>query len=526
MDLPAGYNWFLILVACVVGILCVVGNVYLLVHYQHPEDRNQAWFPKGVVIFGLSLSMLTVLLFPLDVANRAACSAAIVEGSCTLTLPMTQLWYAIFITNLALVFLIIPFTLFFYEGDSDYTLWMRIKTAMIWTFGLLCCLGLVVGIAYGLAGYVHYPTQKLTSGTLPINYLSTLPNITTVCIKPGQSIANYSGTNIFDNLCNAFGPTYYSSDFTSRCSFPVYVMAIQSVAGWILFMVFAGVGVMCAPIDWIFQYVGRPKSIITKSEYLARARGLAQRAKEIKQMAELLKRQQRDGGKDRRWRSNLKKLQREVVALEDDEYNLDAVYPQGHDGEVNWVMYQLGFILMGLAGVIGIGLSLTWIAHIIVYMLPVSPLNPMLNQVFVDLDAVFPLFGVAAFAGFCGYLMIVAIKGNFMLGMNFVFINLYPMRPGATMMSSFLFNEAIILSMSAAVIQFCAQAFGTYANNTEIFDIFGNQVMYLQGISWVYQFNFFLYCFICVAFLATIYMAIKGPNHWKGRKKADEKYVY
>lgn len=47
-------------------------------------------------------------------------------------------------------------------------------------------------------------------------------------------------------------------------------------------MIFAGVGVFCAPVDWIFQYLGRPKVIITKSEYIGRARTLAQRAKEIK----------------------------------------------------------------------------------------------------------------------------------------------------------------------------------------------------------------------------------------------------
>lgn len=53
-------------------------------------------------------------------------------------------------------------------------------------------------------------------------------------------------------------------------------------AGWILFLVFAGWGIFAAPIDWIFQYIRRPKSVITKSEYIERARGLAQRAKEIK----------------------------------------------------------------------------------------------------------------------------------------------------------------------------------------------------------------------------------------------------
>jgi LMBR1 domain-containing protein 1 len=36
------------------------------------------------------------------------------------------------------------------------------------------------------------------------------------------------------------------------------------------------------PIDWIFQYIRRPKAVITKSEFIERARGLAQRAKEIK----------------------------------------------------------------------------------------------------------------------------------------------------------------------------------------------------------------------------------------------------
>lgn len=70
----------------------------------------------------------------------------------------------------------------------------------------------------------------------------------------------------------------------------------------------------------------------------------------------------------------------------------------------------------------------------------------------------------------------VAIKGNFLLGLNFLVVRLYPMRPGATMMSSFLVNVALILAMSGAVTQFCASAFASYAANTIIFEIFGNDV--------------------------------------------------
>lgn len=49
-----------------------------------------------------------------------------------------------------------------------------------------------------------------------------------------------------------------------------------------MFLVFAGWGMFAAPLDWIFQYISRPKAVITKSEYIDRARGLAMRAKEIK----------------------------------------------------------------------------------------------------------------------------------------------------------------------------------------------------------------------------------------------------
>eukprot|EP00882_Tetradesmus_deserticola_P023156 GHRQ01025194.1.p2 GENE.GHRQ01025194.1~~GHRQ01025194.1.p2 ORF type:complete len:121 (+),score=30.58 GHRQ01025194.1:585-947(+) len=68
-------------------------------------------------------------------------------------------------------------------------------------------------------------------------------------------------------------------------------------------------------------------------------------------------------------------------------------------------MDQLGYICTGLMGLVGLGVSGCWLAHIIVYMLPPIPIHPLLNEVFIKLDRVFPLFGVAAFAAFCGYLL-------------------------------------------------------------------------------------------------------------------------
>lgn len=36
-----GYNWFLIVVTVVLAALAVLTALYLVIHYQHPEDRNQ-----------------------------------------------------------------------------------------------------------------------------------------------------------------------------------------------------------------------------------------------------------------------------------------------------------------------------------------------------------------------------------------------------------------------------------------------------------------------------------------------------
>lgn len=112
-------NRFLILIIIVVVIGVFVGNVYLVVYYQHPDDKMQAWFPKVVVVVGLSLSFLSVMMLPLDRANRAACSEGIVLSACNLTLPMYDLWYWVYMIMVIIIAFVCPFTMFLYEADED-----------------------------------------------------------------------------------------------------------------------------------------------------------------------------------------------------------------------------------------------------------------------------------------------------------------------------------------------------------------------------------------------------------------------
>jgi LMBR1 domain-containing protein 1 len=61
---------FLIVCMVVAFVILVVVGIYLIVYYQHPDDHNDAYFPKLVVLGGFVLSGATVLLLPLDVANN------------------------------------------------------------------------------------------------------------------------------------------------------------------------------------------------------------------------------------------------------------------------------------------------------------------------------------------------------------------------------------------------------------------------------------------------------------------------
>ncbi|KAK1265736.1 LIMR family protein [Acorus gramineus] len=82
------FNLALVIVAVVVCVLVLLFNVYLLVNYQHPDDVNQAYLPKAVVVLGLSVAAISILMLPADVANRQACHHALYSGIGIACLPL------------------------------------------------------------------------------------------------------------------------------------------------------------------------------------------------------------------------------------------------------------------------------------------------------------------------------------------------------------------------------------------------------------------------------------------------------
>lgn len=496
------FNLALLIVAIVVCVIVFFINIYLLINYQHPDDVNQAYFPKIVVVVGLSIAAISIFMLPADVANRQACHHAIYNGACNLTLPMKDLWLTIYIADALLVFFIIPFAMFYYEGDQDKSLGKRIKSALCWVVVTAVVCALVLGILYGLAGKVDFTVRHLSSST------TAFPNTFTFssgdpCIGNAHQCSAYSASSSSEKT------------WTMRTTFPEYVVALATIVGSVLFMIFGGVGIACLPLGLIFSFIRRPKAVITRSQYIKEATEIAKKAREVKEAARTLQTEERNGNKGRRWRKNVKEVEKELLLLEDDMKSLEEMYPQGEKAEAAWALTVLGYWANLLLGILGLIVSVAWIAHIVIYLLVDPPLSPFLNLVFIKLDDVWGLLGTAAFAFFCFYLLLAVIAGAMMVGMKLVFITIHPMKWGATLMNSFLFNVGLILLCSISVIQFCATAFAYYAQATAAQEIFGHTLESLRGIKYIYKYNVFQIGFVVLAGVTFLYYLAFG---WRRRK--------
>ncbi|KAL0316400.1 UNVERIFIED_CONTAM: LIMR family protein [Sesamum radiatum] len=464
-----------------------------------PDDANQAYFPKFVVVLGLSIAAISILMLPADVANRQACRHAIYNGACSLTLPMKDLWLAIYIVDAVLVFFVIPFAMFYYEGDQDKSVGKRLKSALIWVVLTAVVCALLLGILYGC--FANICNSKMLMREIDF----TAKHGDIACGKVdftvrhlSSSTTNFPSSWDFSNSqqcigngakqCSAYSANASSeTTWTMRSTFPEYVVALATIVGSVLFTIFGGVGIACLPLGLIFSFIRRPKAVITRSQYIKEATDLAKKARELKKTADALHQEERSGNKGRKWRKNVKAVEKEVLLLEEDVKALEEMYPQGEKAEAAWAMTVLGYLAKLVLGVLGLIVSVAWIAHIVIYLLVNPPLSPFLNEVFIKLDDIWGLLGTVAFAFFCFYLLLAVIAGATMLGLKVVFITIHPMKWGATLMNSFLFNVGLILLCSISVIQFCATAFAYYAQATAAQEIFGHTLQSLRGIKYLYK---------------------------------------
>jgi len=301
-----------------------------------------------------------------------------------------------------------------------------------------------------------------------------------------------------------------------------FYAGLMAWLGWFLFAIFGGIGLAALPLDLMLAFVNRPKHL-DAVEFAEVKVHIQQKVNELVEIGELLKIE-----KDQKiaagtvvkyslFQKNLRKEYKEdqasmkefkaaVFLLEQDVNDFNAI-------SANYEKYNpLKPYLSLLFGIVSVVLTLLWILQICLCVLPSPSVTPFLNDYFEWFDGWFPLFGVLSVAIFTVYLLFCAIKGCFKFGLRFMFIDLHPMRPGRTYMSSFMFNIALVLMCSLPVVQLASVAFAVYAQFSTVRQIFGVQIENLQFFGWFWRNHFFVYALLAFFGLTSVYLTCKPKD--------------
>lgn len=537
---------FLIVSTAVAFVILFVVAVYLLVYYQHPDDRNEAYFPKLVVVGGIMLAGATALLLPLDVANNegyAGCEGydtAICGG-----LNMELFWNVFFWLIPIWVFLLIPFSTFYYEADDGMLMagtsvapnavrQSKLKQACCWQLAVLIIVGVFFTLGYLLASEAEVPVTEYTG--------QTLSNALVIgADRRGVKFTTSPGVNATNGKPLPFSPSQLSNmtandaDYTAtlvnqgvqkltlQVSTSTFAAAFMAWLGWFLFALFGGIGMSAMPLDLLLAYKNRPRHM-DAVEFAEAQTSLRERVNELVDIGEMIKIERESNPslgnigsigtffstekrkEARSERQALLEFKQAVFLLEKDVDDFMAC-------TASYEKYNpLTPYIALLCGICSVIISTFWIIHIVVYVFPKQPWAPFLNNYFEWFDRWFPLFGVLSVALFTIYLLFAAMKGCFKFGLRVACIQLHPMIIGKTYMSSFMFNIGLVLLCALPVVQFAQDAFSDYARFSTIRQIFGVQAQNLKFFGWFWKENVFVYIFLVLSALSTLYLMCKPKD--------------
>eukprot|EP01083_Nonionella_stella_P244272 850365_1 len=399
---------FLVLTAIVISIVLLIGIGMSIVYMQHPDDKNTAWLPKIIVLFGLFLSCANVLILPLDVVNAQTGGG----------LNMSLVWTISFYLTAIFILVIIPFAYFYYENETDSTkstagcfglipFWnSQFCEGIKWSLAFFISFSLILIIMYLILPFAYIPvvlriydwngrntpSLRTDNGQVPANIYSQLDiSCSTNRLDVGKGIVD----------CYK-----YTSTIEVQVTFPVYSMALLAFLGWFLFVIFAGMGLPALPWDLFNEWRFRPKPIdLTK--YAEEKKKIGERAMLLKKAGETIKDDELNnlGGKlsrkERRdFGQTMHRFEAAVILLKRDYYHLQISYKKrGGNPIVYWIKLFIS--------IVGTSMSLMWLIHICLYILPTQPIDPFLNNLFMGLSIPgFPLFGVLAFSCYSFWLLL------------------------------------------------------------------------------------------------------------------------
>lgn len=424
-----------------------------------------------LLILCLTLRHLSSQMLPLDVS----------AGSISADIPMDILWQIVLIWTLVWTLLVIPFAQLYYEAEDP----LDPNASQIASALKIMVLGGVVFAVLAVVGYLflsvaQVPVVELRSELLDASVL--VPSSGDVS-SLGEAVLSF------------------------RISIVLFLISMFTLFGTFLLACFGGIGLTALPMDLINEFRFRPTRI-TLEEYARRKLEMGNRATTLISIGQQIQEETRLRKKrNRSQRTTFNRFKQNVYLLEEDWTRLHSAH-QNRGARVLWAYTQL------VLGVLAALLSVLWVVHIALHMLPRTPggtpqsIFNLLGEFLAWFDNATSLpLAVLFYALFAFYLLACVMKGNFKFGLRiFIIFAIHPMRVGGTMVNSFLFNVGLILMTSVAIVQFCTSAFDVYVINSAASELFGLSIQRLRYLE--YFWYFYIVGMVGFAFLTLIFLLI------------------
>lgn len=243
----------MLVMTVILAVLLIVINVYLLAYYCHPDDRGfgNALICKFVVVLGMTLSWAQVLMLPLDVSNSRGFGGAI---------RMDLFWIIIYISTACMILFVIPSLTYYYEADPEWTCWEKIKYSFWYLFATIIIVLLILIVSYAFLSTAEIPVT-----TINCSIFNMQSSTTSAQVKKTDCLVSTATLSI-------------------DVSFPIYIIGLMSFISWFLFVLFGGIGLPALPLDFIYDFITRPKKISRREVEMMKER-ICTRALAIKEIA-------------------------------------------------------------------------------------------------------------------------------------------------------------------------------------------------------------------------------------------------
>lgn len=496
-------------IAVLFAILLVI-NLYIVVYFQKPGEKNDSIWTKTVIIGGLQLTSFTVMMVAVDAANNGGnpmCDTGIVTDDSTYCggMDFHIVWQALFLLIFVVLIVVIPFETFYFDAAADVDNKNSFREAA-------CSELVVIGIVLVIAIPLYYFSKEKITHVPVKHYVTSLGamQLHKYNLAPGGSITTY--------LASSTAVTPYvtapAGDLMDSMSYPVtfdtYIISLISWVGWFVFSLFAGAGMAAIPLDLFSAYVYRPTPL-DPNELRVRKLDLQVRTSEILETSMEMKKERSAAGGVKRAlntvtdRMQVNKLTNMMYALEQEVADLEAC--QNSRESINPLIPYFHLFLGLLTSV----LSITWILQLILYNLTGE--LPLLNEYLLSFDSWFPMFGVVTYAIFSIYALMCTIKGCFKIGMRCLCCcQIHTMAVGKTEINSFLFNLAIVMLCTIPLVHFCVQSFSGYASYSDAYLMFDVQIRNMSFFAPMFQKHYFTYILLGMFGLTSLYLLVKPKD--------------